>query len=1097
MSSALDTNEPIETEPTAIQLDEQQQLAVDHDAGPLAVLAGPGAGKTSVIVQRIVRMCEQGIDPEHIVALAFTIKSAGEMRERLAEHLEPAITERLFVGTSHSFGKRLLDRFGDTIGVNPGTRLTDSAQCKRLLRELIYEHDLLASYAAHGRTNAISEVIAFAERCRNDDVSLERAAEWIELRHQRLESGEHDLDPEALRAERARIPHDRDIVRLVTLFERERVERGMMLFDDFLMLPLRILRQSESAASIIRSDFRHIVVDEFQDWNPGQIKLLSQLAPPTTASGRPADVCVVGDDDQSIYAFRGADDRAFQRFAELYPNKHVITLATNYRSDPLIVSASQHIIQQATDRFDPDKKLVANKDHDPTSTIECTTIQKAADDGPVVASCLLHDHHANAIPWKDLAVLVRTNTALTRVLGACDLRGIPTATRFRSAPLDDDSVLDLLAWCRLIVDPTRNHDVQRLLLRPPIALPVEELNEWTAHWRRVRKDVTLLQWMRTQQGEHPAVRDFLALHEPLSRSCPTLNASTAIREIIDAISPVEAQSLSPLQKARRIESIVQVVKSIDAMLPLMPEPGNLRAFLDHYDDLDTREQQFRPPSESMLDGDTDEQATDAVSVLTAHSAKGLEFQKVYVVGVNPMGKGGVPSTQAPDDALVELDTSLTGRQPSNHLDEERRIFYVACTRAEHNLTLIARHKKNRGKGTDYFYEIKDDADVEISESTGQEALERVGTTDTTEQELRSSRATRQWLNEEITQARGVVSSSGFRAASRTLHDEEFSTLREQADDALQRIRGLSQLASRGTIDEALLAHQRLGEYFVSCQNRYQSDESASSIFKPLAAPLTLSFTQIDSYLNCPRCFFVRHVLRLEEAGASYLSVGNIVHSSIEHYLRLCAEAEADSRTAPEPGMLVQTARERFERESLLRDAPNARDLREQIDVMIANYIDHFHDPDAELLVIEGTSPDRSSVVRPFPYEHAGHTHSIVAKPDRVERLPDGTYRIADYKTGNASKRLTSPGKTDLQMAIYALSLRHYFELDAPPQGQAQYWLLRENTVGTLVLDDIDWEKVRTRINTAIDGMLEGRFDKSSTRGCYGACDILGRATDEM
>ncbi|MFG0256837.1 MAG: ATP-dependent DNA helicase [Phycisphaerales bacterium JB043] len=1070
-------------------LDQQQQAAVDHDTGPLAVLAGPGAGKTRVIVQRIVRMCRQGIDPDRIVALAFTIKSAEELRERLIAQLDPSVVERLFVGTSHSFGRRILTRFADVVGVDPAARVADSAQCKRLLRELITSHDLLQSRAAHGRFSLIPDVLAFAERCRNDDVTPQRAAQWIEDRRARLDSGDHDLDDASLAAERAQLPLDDDVVRLFDLFERQRLERGMLLLDDMLALPLRILQESEHARAILHAEHRHLVVDEFQDWNPAQINLLSHLAPPTSPSGAPADVCVVGDDDQSIYAFRGADDRAFERFSSLYPSATVITLTTNYRSDPAIVDATQHTITQAHHRFRDDKVLRAANDHDPSACIECVTYPRAADDAPTIVAHLLHDKAQRDLPWSSYAVLVRTNTTRDRVLDACDLHAIPTTTRRTPTPLEDAAVQDLLAWCRLLTDPSRTHDLERVLLRPPIGAPIETVRQWRSQWRDDSPaDESMLAWLLRRHADHPIARQLASIHDPLAASAVSASAPSTIRQIIRRANLAHAEILSPREHTTRVEALIQVATCVDSMHHALPEPGDLRALLSHYDDLSDHEKQFTILNESALDPTEADDDTDAVTVLTAHSAKGLEFDTVYVVGVHPQAKGSFPSTQKPDEAMVELDRALTSRPEHDHIDEERRLFYVACTRAEKRLVLLARRKKNRGRSTDFLYEIMDDAPVETTESHAEDILARAGISHTTEQALRQQQASARWLHEEIAGASNRASSLIHRATTPDLPDADLTAVRTELDDTLVRLNALAALESTGAIPDSARAHERVGPSLVALAERLHRQEQGSKLFKPMKPPLELSFTKLRAFENCPRCFYARHVLGFREEPSPAMGVGTIAHAAIERFLRARATAEADGQIPPDAGLLISLGRDMCLADPLLRRADDRDELRNQVLSLLHHYADHFHDDDAEILIIEGTTPDRSSTMRAFPYEHNGHTHRIEAKPDRVERMSNGHFRIADYKTGHASKKLLTPTPDDLQLAIYAMGVQHHLEMDEPPLGVAEYWLLRERTIGTLDLDTIKWDKVHATINGAIDDMLAGTFTQG--KNCAGLCLIL-------
>ncbi|MBL8757587.1 MAG: ATP-dependent helicase, partial [Phycisphaerae bacterium] len=471
-------------------LNDAQRRAVEHDAGPLLVLAGPGTGKTRVIVHRIAHIIRaRGAEPESVLAVTFSNKAAAELRQRLATMLGPSLADRVRAHTFHSLGLGLIRRFPDLLGLPGQPTLIDRAQRRRLARTLIREHDLYRDALAQGRDAVLDEFDAHAEQFWNLGLTPATPpaldAFTRDWRH-RLETAPPS-DHLARDAELARCNRFTDHARLFTLLLRACRQRGWVSFGDLITLPIELLSRSSAARAIIRDETRHVVVDEYQDVNPAQIAFLSALAPPPPPD-RPdlpgPDLCAVGDDDQAIYAFRGADDRAFPRFAQRYPRHTVIPLVENYRSVPAVLTASDRVIAGSHSRFRPDKHLRATRAPNPPAPgalppVLAIKLAAELDDGPPIAALILTERARSAVanppapprPWSDFAIIARTHGDLARIAAALELEGIPTAAKRAEGALGDPGVQDLLAWVDLLVEPRAVWSARRLIIRPPIGVP--------------------------------------------------------------------------------------------------------------------------------------------------------------------------------------------------------------------------------------------------------------------------------------------------------------------------------------------------------------------------------------------------------------------------------------------------------------------------------------------------------------------------------------------------------------------------------------------------------------------------------------------------
>ncbi|MBL8990170.1 MAG: ATP-dependent helicase, partial [Phycisphaerae bacterium] len=423
------------------ELNEAQRQAVEHDDGPLAVIAGPGSGKTAVLTRRIVRLIERGADPSGIVALTFTVKAAGQLRERLAGALSgahAAAAEAVHAHTFHGLGRRLVTRFAASLGLPSAPEFIDGSQRLTLLRELIGEHGLFAGLRAEGLDALCDEAAGWVEVFDNKAIDAAAAVAHAELQLAELKPARGGKAADA--AERGRMKAEmerfREMARLAGLFRAECRRRGWLSFGDLNTLPIELLRSDPQAAAIVRGEFRHAVVDEFQDVNPAQVSMLSELFP---AKGRP-DVCVVGDDDQAIYGFRGADPMALERFRSDYKPREIM-LTENYRSQAPIIAVGNAVIGRCVRRFRADKtieraRVLAKQKPPPGTGVECVELSEFRQDGQTIASMILAERAGDAPgPWSAFAVIARSHDDLARVEGALRIEGIPVVVQREGSAL--------------------------------------------------------------------------------------------------------------------------------------------------------------------------------------------------------------------------------------------------------------------------------------------------------------------------------------------------------------------------------------------------------------------------------------------------------------------------------------------------------------------------------------------------------------------------------------------------------------------------------------------------------------------------------------
>jgi DNA helicase-2/ATP-dependent DNA helicase PcrA len=1084
-----------------------QRLAATHGGGPLIVLAGPGTGKTRVIVSRIGHLVrDRGVDPRRVLALTFTNKAAGELRDRLARTLGGAPAEAVGAFTFNGFGAHLLRRFADLAGLPHEPSLIDSAQRKRMMRRIVRERGLFRDALATGLDSAIADAASV--------INAMHCAAWTpESARRRLDERERELDALGLPededlAERGRVAGLREVVSLWEAFDAACLADGVISFDHQLSWTNRLLARSELARAFVRTDYSHIVVDEYQDVNLAQIELLRLVAPP----GSSPDLCVVGDDDQAIYGFRGADDRAFPRFEAAWPGATTVTLDENYRSAGVVLAVAGEVIGRAHERFRPDKRVAraaSRGDDPPGSGVEAVRLENHRQAGEVIAAMIARA--ARAEPERALsrtAVITRSWGEAESIRHALEVEGIPTRMARPPRGAEDEGVADVFAWVRSLLGPRQTWPVRRLLRRPPnqVGAGVVTALEQGYEAARSRGEVEpYALWAARAVGggvvsaapaERGAVERFAGLWAELRDLATTAPARAVIAEIVRRGDVVHADLLDARARAQRVAAVVALLRFVAERSDRLEEPADLGAFMAYFEDLDGEDQKSLSPGRLDHEGAEGDGAegngVDAVQLLTAHGAKGLEFDTVFIPRVE--SQYGFPSVRKPGEQTGLPEWMARGDAGGRSVleglqDEERRLFYVACTRAERRLVLLGVVPK-RSTAVNYMVELLGAGGLVAERTAGEVLGPHAG--DGVEHEARPvgwDAATRR--REAVRSERRVArleAASALDAADRAdAGPAELESAAARLRSAAARLAAVARAEAGEPLpawiaqDEAREAHGRIS---ASVVDAVAPASAAEAILRPMQAPLHLSFTALLDWEKCPRCYYLKHVLHLPEAEGRPVVVGKAVHAALERfYLKV---KEADERGVPQPSLedLLHLG------ERAIEDAIGpwgARDEEDAERVAALLRVAHgrLHDQRINVHGVE-------QKIR-FTFEHQGR-HTVTAKIDRID-LDAGVFRLVDYKTGGATKKLLEPKADDFQFGIYAMALRareHGDRLEGAPMppGTAEYWVLSTGQRGVLTLEAIDGasEKTVKRITSAINGMLGGEFIRG--KECWGACHLL-------
>jgi DNA helicase-2/ATP-dependent DNA helicase PcrA len=594
-------------------LNPQQLAAATAGDGPALVIAGAGSGKTRTLVYRLAYLIDRGIDPESILLLTFTRKAAEEMLTR-AGLLIGARAERVMGGTFHSVANFLLRRHGRPIGLEPGFTILDRTDSEDLINYLRGELGLSERDKRFPRKATIAEIFSKAE---NTLAGLEDVL---------LGEFPHFAD------------HLNDLTQLRRAYERTKRERQLVDYDDLLVRLRQLLIEDERARLVISSRYRHILVDEYQDTNRLQADLIRKLA------ATHENVMVVGDDSQSIYAFRGATFRNIMDFPALFPGTTIYKLEENYRSTQPILDLANEINLAATERYS--KRLFTRKGDGPLPVL----VQAASENAQsrFVAQRIL-EFREEGIPLNEMAVLFRSSFHSFDLEIELARHDLPFVKRGGFKFIETAHVKDLLAHLRVLENPLDAVSWNRLLLL------VEGVGP-----KKAQGVITSL--MKSS--------DPLAKFSELSGTFP--RALEALARLLG--DTVRSRSMTPAEMVNEVYGYyLPILKNqYDDYPKRMRDLEHLYSMAERYDRLDTflADLALEPPEESVVDVEGIDGDRERLILSTIHSAKGLEWQCVFILW---LVDGRFPSA-----------FSFTTEE---ELEEERRLFYVAVTRAKHHLSL--------------------------------------------------------------------------------------------------------------------------------------------------------------------------------------------------------------------------------------------------------------------------------------------------------------------------------------------------------------------------------------------------------------------------
>ncbi|MBK6290669.1 MAG: UvrD-helicase domain-containing protein [Ignavibacteria bacterium] len=610
-------------------LNAAQAEAVSTTEGPVLIIAGAGSGKTRVLTFRIAYLLRLGVNPSHVLALTFTNKAAQEMKERISHLVGGGIARSMMAGTFHSVFARILRQFADRIGYTSSFTIYDTddqaAAIKAVMNQLGVSQQVVPVNGVRGRiSSAKNSMISWQEYVRSADSVLEKQTGQI-----------------------------------FEEYEKRLAQSNAMDFDDLLLNTIRLLEHHPDVLESLQDRFRYLLVDEYQDTNRAQYQVVTMLA------RKYRNLCVVGDDAQSIYRWRGADIRNILDFERDYPESKVVRLEQNYRSTKTILAAADSVIKRNTKQLK--KSLFTdNIEGEKITVLACRDDREEAD---MIARTIRSRVEKYGYSYKDVAILYRTNAQSQALEDALRRGNTPYHIVSGVSFYKRKEVKDVLAYLRLLVNPNDTESILRVINEPARgigATTLERVQEFAVRTNspvfEVLSNIETVPMMQARTAK--AVKDFVGIIARYQEMMPELAPASLAQAYI------EATGLPQMYKLQQSEEALDRWNNIERLLDHIAEQQELDENMTLINYLEQ--------IALLSDADDPKLGTERIAMMTMHAAKGLEFPLVVIAGLE---QGLFPLAKAETDMMEQ--------------EEERRLLYVGITRAREQLVLSYAERRYR------------------------------------------------------------------------------------------------------------------------------------------------------------------------------------------------------------------------------------------------------------------------------------------------------------------------------------------------------------------------------------------------------------------
>ncbi|MBI3317722.1 MAG: ATP-dependent helicase [Candidatus Omnitrophica bacterium] len=954
---------------------------------------------------------DPSLKPSNVLALTFSKKAALQMQERV-ESILGSSADDLGVYTFHGFCHRFLQDHAAELGLPGRFRLLDRMESWIFLRRLLPELRPAFHWNLNDPTDCIEGFLRFMSRAKDELVSPEDFSAYCR----------GVADPK----ERERLG---EVERVYRITRKRMREAGWMDFGDLILETLQALRDHPRLLARAAEEYRWILVDEFQDTNVSQIELLKVLA------GSRGNLCVVGDDDQAIYRFRGASFASFLLFKEAFPALRTVRLVQNYRSTPNILSAASRLIaHNEPDRYDPKKQIASTQP--PGPAVEVLVCQDEAHEAALAGETLKRLYEAQPHEerrYDRMAVLYRAHAHRKHLVKALVESGIPFFVQNGSALFEQSEIRDLVAFLKVLQDPEDSVSLFRILSHPLWGIPPQEL----AAMGRWAKEAGL------------PLRAVLDRKTGLPFSPPT---EEALRQLGDELAQFQRHGLR-LTAAELIPKVVEETFLRTVFRLPSQGLGDPLVFLGRFLRFVYRTAENHPESGGLSDflwtvdsvllsgidveGDEEEIPGDRVRLMTVHQAKGLEFDWVIVLG---LVQGRFPARGRPESIPFPVELMKESLpQGDYHLQEERRLCYVACTRARRGLFLMTQERAYH-RPSCFVREMLEGGSVE---------------------EIRKVHL--EWTEEAPPPAPGIQWGGSLLQERKVL--ELWGRIRKLApadQSGFQRL-----LKELGVLAEEVW---KIAQSAPACAPARGGASSSAGRCAPGAMPLPIqekfSFTQLETYRYCPLKYRFSYVYQIPPRPTPQMMLGVDLHACLEWLFKQVMEGEI-----PPLEELLKLFRRRHSKGRYGEPYQDEENLRLGVRLLTDFYKKQGGSFSPPLLV-----------EKPFLLRLGeGWIRGVV---DRVDPLPEGGVEILDYKSGKPKEEADE--EEQLQLRLYALAAREAFGLDP---RRISFYYLRTNQKLSFEQEGPDFEETASRVQERIAQIRSGDFSPTPSPQKCRRCDF--------
>ncbi|MBI5206838.1 MAG: UvrD-helicase domain-containing protein [Candidatus Firestonebacteria bacterium] len=653
----------------SLQLNNEQRKAIESTEGPLVIIAGAGTGKTRVITEKVLYLInEKNISPRNILAVTYSNRASQEMQERINERLKTYYYD-MEITTFHSFCNRIMQEYGSHIGIPSNFVLLNDIGIVLFLKKIYDKLNLTYFYSLTSSISFLTGFSKFFSRAKDEMVSPEDFKKYVELQKILFQKNKNDLTQEQKSSFETKLIELNEEALIYQTYQKEMLKAGYLDFNDLIIYSILLFNKRPHILSKYQERFKYILVDEFQDTNIAQIELLRLLA------SKYRNITVVGDDDQSIYHFRGASYASFIRFNEIFPEANKITLSQNYRSTKNILSLANEIINlNALSRFDADKKLFTQNEQGKKITI--VTANDFESEAKYIVEKIknIYSNLPDSLKsFNHFAVLYRAHTHKDKLLELLNEANIPFQIKKSLDFFSHPKVKDLVALLKVINDPFDNISLFRILSLKSFSWE----DKLSLNRLAKEKEISLFHAIDADEKLKNIFSNVKLFIGRMSESALKLSLWEIFALLAKEIKTSDFSDLD-LENSNLIEFYSIVTDFIENNT--LSQLKNFLEYLDIlmlYGDI--------PSSDNFSD------TLDAVQLMTIHGSKGLEFPYVFIIGLVSRrfpGNERYDLIQIPDELMKEPLP-----KGDYHLQEERRLFYVGLTRASSEIYLTCIDKK--------------------------------------------------------------------------------------------------------------------------------------------------------------------------------------------------------------------------------------------------------------------------------------------------------------------------------------------------------------------------------------------------------------------